>query len=73
MQLFSPRLRVLLMCLVWLVALSAFLIWLGGARLTRITLAGGPANSETLLLSQAIARALNAEQLGFVPVATTGI
>ena len=65
MQLLSPRLRILLMIIIWLVAMFALVLWLGGSRLARVTVAGGPAGSETLALTHAIADALNDANLGF--------
>jgi len=64
-QLLSPRIRILLMIIIWAFALIALALWLGGTRLTRVTVAGGPAGSETLALTTAIADALNQAQLGF--------
>ena len=64
MQLLSSRLRILFMVIIWLVAIVALVLWLGGSRLTRVTIAGGPAGSETLILTQAMAEALNEKQLG---------
>ena len=63
-QLFSPRIRILLMIIIWLAAIFALVLWLGGARLTRVTVAGGPAGSETMVLSSAIADAINKAELG---------
>jgi len=63
-QLLSPRLRVLLMIVVWLVAVFALVLWLSGARESRVTVAAGPAGSETLALTQAIAKEINEAQLG---------
>lgn len=65
MQLLSPRLRILLMMIIWLLALFALILWLGSSRLARITVAGGPAGSETLALTSAIAEAVNASNPGF--------
>ena len=65
MQLLSPRLRILLMMIIWLVALFALILWLGSSRLARITVAGGPAGSETLALTTAIAEAVNGSNPGF--------
>lgn len=65
MQLLSPRLRLVLIALIWLMALAALVLWLGGAREQRVALAGGPAGSETLALTEAIADVLNEKQLGF--------
>ena len=64
MQLLSSRLRILLMVIIWLVAMVALVLWLGGSRLARVTIAGGPAGSETLALTQAIADALNEAEIG---------
>ena len=64
MQLLSSRLRILLMAIIWLVAMVALVLWLGGSRLARVTIAGGPAGSETLALTQAIADALNEAEIG---------
>ncbi|WP_170287285.1 TAXI family TRAP transporter solute-binding subunit [Halioglobus maricola] len=65
MQLLSPRLRIFLIVIVWLIALSALVIWLGTSREHRLAIAGGPAGSETLALTQAIAEVLNEKNLGF--------
>jgi TRAP transporter TAXI family solute receptor len=64
-QLLSSRLRILLMIIVWLAAIFALILWLGGSRLERITVAGGPAGSETLALTSAIADAVNESNPGF--------
>ena len=64
MQLISPRMRILLMLAIWLVAIFALAFWLAGSRLTRVTVAGGPAASETLALTTAIAEAINEANLG---------
>lgn len=73
MQLFSSKTRILMMIIIWMVAIFALVLWLGGTRLSRVTVAGGPAGSETLLLSQAIADVLNEAKLGFrVMVFETG-
>ena len=72
-QLISSRLRILLIVIVWLVAVVAMVLWLGGTRLTRVTIAGGPNGSETLVLTQAIADAINAAKIGLkVMVFETG-
>ena len=49
MQLISPRMRILLMIIIWF---------------SRVTVAGGPAGSETLALTTAIADAINEADLG---------
>lgn len=73
MQLFSARTRIVFMLLIWLVAITALVLWLGSSRVTRITIAGGQAGSETLILTTAIAEALNEAKLGFrVMVFETG-
>ena len=64
MQLLSPRLRVLLMIVVWLVAIFALILWLSGSRESRVTVAAGRAGSETLALTQAIAKEINETKLG---------
>lgn len=65
MQLLSPRLRIVLIAVIWLMVLAALVLWLGGAREQRLALAGGPAGSETLALTEAIADVLNEKELGF--------
>ena len=65
MQLLSPRLRIALIIIVWFVALSALVIWLGAVREQRLAIAGGPEGSETLALTEAIADVLNEKKLGF--------
>lgn len=66
MQLLSSRVRLVLMLVIWLIALGALLLWLGGSRIQRVTIAGGPAGSETLALVTAIAKVLNEAEQGFV-------
>lgn len=65
MQLLSPRLRIVLIIAIWLIAMAALLLWLGAAREQRVAVAGGPEGSETLALSEAIAEVLNNKRLGF--------
>lgn len=61
------------MIIIWLVALLAVVLWLGSSRLERVTIAGGPVGSETLVLANAIAEVLNEASLGFqVMVFETG-
>ena len=64
MRLISHRMRILLMIIIWSVAIFALALWLTGSRLARVTLAGGPAGSETLALTNAIADAINEADLG---------
>ena len=45
-------------------AFVALILWLGSTRLTRVTIAGGPSGSESLVLTQAIAAAINEAQIG---------
>lgn len=45
--------------------LLALVIWMGASREQRLAIAGGPAGSETLELTEAIAEVLNEKQLGF--------
>lgn len=65
MQLLSSRTRLLLMLAIWLIALGVLVFWLASTKLIRVTIAGGPANSETLGLSTAIANVLNKNDAGF--------
>lgn len=65
MQLLSARLRIALIIIVWFLALSALVIWLGTVREQRLAIAGGPEGSETLVLTRAIADVLNGKRLGF--------
>jgi TRAP transporter TAXI family solute receptor len=51
---------------IWLIAMGALALWLGSSRVQRLTIAGGPAGSETLALVTAIADVLNKEEQGFV-------
>jgi TRAP transporter TAXI family solute receptor len=72
-NLLSSRLRLLLMIIIWMVALLALFLWIGGSRLERVTIAAGPAGSETLGLANAIAEVLNEAELGLkVMVFETG-
>ena len=64
MQLLSPRMRIVLMIIIWLVAAFALALWLSSTRLPRVTVAGGPAGSETLALTQAIAEKFNQAGVG---------
>jgi uncharacterized protein len=64
-QLLSPRIRLMLMLLIWLVAVGAVILWLNSGKVVRLTLAGGPAGSETLALTSAIADALNDSGVAF--------
>ena len=66
MQLLSPRVRVVLMLVIWLIAMGALALWLGSSRIQRVTIAGGPAGSESLALVTAIAKVLNETEQGFV-------
>jgi uncharacterized protein len=65
MQLLSPRVRIVLMLLIWLIAVGALVLWLSSGAKTRITVAGGPAGSETLNLTSSIAEVLNKSNTGF--------
>jgi TRAP transporter TAXI family solute receptor len=72
-KLLSPRLRILLIIVIWLVSIGALMLWWGGSKETRVTLAGGPAGSETLALTTAIAEAINKSGRGFrIEVFETG-
>ena len=58
---------------IWLFALGALLLWLSGNQKQSLTIAGGPAGSETLALSTAIADVINASAIGIrVRVFETG-
>ena len=73
MQLFSARVRLLLMLIVWLIALGALVIWLGSTKVQRLAIGGGPAGSETLELMNAIANVINDADLGLrITVFETG-
>lgn len=65
MQLLSPRIRIVLMLMIWLIAGGALVLWLSAARVAHVALAGGPAGSETLALTLAIATVLNESNTGF--------
>jgi len=65
-QLLPPRVRLVLILVIWLIALGALALWLGSSRVQRVTIAGGPAGSESLALVTAIAKVLNEAQQGFV-------
>ena len=51
--------------MIWFIALAALVLWLGSSRVQRVAIAGGPAGSETLVLTEAIATVLNEKNLGF--------
>ena len=73
MQLFSARVRLLLMLIVWLIALGALVIWLGSTKVQRLAIGGGPAGSETLDLMTAVASVINDADIGLsVTVFETG-
>jgi TRAP transporter TAXI family solute receptor len=65
LQLLSPRIRIMLMLVIWLIAGGALALWLSAARVSNVALAGGPAGSETLALTTAIAEVLNESNTGF--------
>ena len=73
MQLFSARIRLLLMLIMWLIALGAVGIWLGSTKVQRLAIGGGPAGSETLDLMTAVATVINDADIGLsVTVFETG-
>ena len=73
MKLFSSRVRIVLILVVWLLTIGALLLWLGASRQDRLTLGGGPAGSESLALTKAIAEVINASDEGlYVSVFETG-
>ena len=65
MQLLSARTRLVLMAVVWLIAFGGLALWQASTKISRVTIAGGPANSETLALTTAIAHVLNKNDVGF--------
>lgn len=73
MQLFSPRVRLLLMFVVWLIAIGALALWLSASQVKRISIGGGPSGSESLALTTAIADVINNDDIGLhVRVFETG-
>ena len=73
MQLFSPRVRLLLMLVVWLMTIGALVLWLSASQVQRLTIGGGPAGSESLTLTTAIAQVINDAEIGLqVRVFETG-
>lgn len=65
MQLLSPRVRLVFMLVIWLMTMGALALWLDDSRVQRITIAGGHAGSESLVLVKAIAKVLNETDQGF--------
>jgi len=63
-QLLSNRIRLILMLVIWLIALGALALWLSSSKVQRLTIAAGPAGSETLALLTAIAEVLNEVEPG---------
>jgi TRAP transporter TAXI family solute receptor len=53
----------ILIATVWFIALAALVLWLGTARVDRVAIGGGPAGSEALALTEAIATVLNEKDL----------
>ena len=73
MQLFSTRVRLLLMLLVWLTVLAGLVLWLGSHQVQRLAIGGGPAGSESLELLTAISGVINEAGIGIeVRVFETG-
>ncbi|MEP6390905.1 MAG: TAXI family TRAP transporter solute-binding subunit [Halioglobus sp.] len=73
MQLLTARTRILLMAFVWLIAVGALALYLGSSRAERLTIAGGPAGSESLALTSAIAQVINEADIGLrISVFETG-
>ena len=54
------------MAIIWLIVMGALALWLGSSRVQRLTIAAGPAGSETLALMTAIAKVLNESQYGLI-------
>ena len=73
MQLLSSRTRIVLMIFIWLLAIGALAAWLSTTRVQRLTIGGGPAGSESLALSTAIASVINEANIGMkISVFETG-
>ncbi len=73
MQLFSPRVRLLLMLIIWLFAIGGLALWLSASQVQRLAIGGGPAGSESLALTTAIAEVINDANIGLdVRVFETG-
>lgn len=70
----NVRLRLALVLIVWLATAVAITLWLSGRQQLRLTLAAGPAGSETFLLGEAIAAELSEmeENLQVVVLETGG-
>ena len=67
------RLRLALVILVWVTTVLALFAWLGSRQHPELTLAAGPASSETYRLAQAIAEELNeAGDIGIIVFETGG-
>ena len=64
MQLLAPHIRIVLIVTLWLITAFAVSLWWSAGRVTHVTIAGGPSGSESLLLAEAIADALNEARLG---------
>ena len=64
MQLFSMRIRILLMLIVWLMAFAGLALWLSTSQVQRLAIGGGPAGSESLSLATAIAEVINDADIG---------
>ena len=73
MQLLTTRTRIVLMIFIWLIAIGALALYLGSSRAERLTIAGGPAGSESLVLTSAIAQVINEADIGLrISVFETG-
>ncbi|MEP4484974.1 MAG: TAXI family TRAP transporter solute-binding subunit [Halioglobus sp.] len=73
MQLLTARTRIVLMAFVWLIAVGALALYLGSSRAERLTIAGGPAGSESMALTSAIAQVINEADIGLkISVFETG-
>lgn len=73
MQLLTTRTRIVLMMFIWLIAIGALALYLGSSRAERLTIAGGPAGSESLVLTSAIAQVINEADIGLrISVFETG-
>jgi TRAP transporter TAXI family solute receptor len=53
------------MLVIWLLAIGALVLWLSSGKMARVAVGGGPAGSESLALTLAIAKVLNESNTGF--------
>ena len=69
----SKRIRLLLVLVLWVATVLALALWLGGRQQHQLSIAAGPADSETFGLMTAIADSLNEMDNGLeITVVETG-